>query len=181
MERSRFLENEYITLREEIKNTKERLFRLAGIGLVGVPAAYSVAKIYDIKVLVLSLPILICIIVLLYMSESRALMRCGSYIKKKIERNVEGNLECQLGWEHWLSKAPKNKSDRRAVDKFLATFFFLLFAFYYGASVHLASTTAYESFGLLGLSLTLAAYSAIGIVFSWFFAINFSASIKTDD
>jgi hypothetical protein len=102
MERDKFMEIEYQTLREEIKQTKDRIFKLAGFGLIGMPSAYSFANIYDIQVLVLSLPIMICTIFLLFLSETRALMRCGTYIKNKLEPNINNNADTRIGWEAWL-------------------------------------------------------------------------------
>ena len=116
MEKSEFLRYEYLTLREEIKETKARIFKLAGIGIVGMPSAYFFAKAYQLEVLVMSLPILICTVVLLYLSESRALMRCGQYIRTKIEPAIiDTHGICGTGWECWLEE--KAKGDRRGGSK----------------------------------------------------------------
>lgn len=179
MDQIKFIECEYLTLRDEIKQTKERLFKLAGIGLVAVPSAYSLANIYKIQALVLSLPILICTMVLLFLSESRAVMRCGMYIKEKLETFVPENSSTIIGWEHWLSEHKKGELDRRAVDKFLAIFFYLLFAFYYIASVQLAVITAKEQFGVVGMAVALGFYLGIGIIFIGFLIINFKHSTGT--
>jgi hypothetical protein len=79
MDRGTFLELEYQTLQEEIAQTKDHRFKLVGFGFIGMPSAYYLAnaidKLPDLEVLVLSFPLLICVIVLLYISESRTIMR----------------------------------------------------------------------------------------------------------
>lgn len=162
-----FLKEEYLTLRTEIKETKGRIFKLAGLGVVAMPSAYFLAKTQDIDVLVLSLPLIICAIVLLYMSESRALMRCGKYIREKIEPNAG------IGWETWLEEVGHKEQDRRIVDKLLTIFFYFLWAVYYIASVYLAvgfgnkpehNITKIPNFGT---TVVLPGYIGFGIVFMW--------------
>ena len=85
MENDKFLIQQYISLREEVKETKARIFKLAGLGIVGMPASYFLAHTYKLEILIISLPILICTILLLFLAENRALMRCGMYIKEHIE------------------------------------------------------------------------------------------------
>lgn len=179
MQREEFLKCEYQSLRDEITETKARIFRLAGFGLVGMPAAYYLAQTYQIEVLVLSLPVLICTLVLLYFAESRALMRCGSYIRNNIEPLVFGREKNRGGWESWLAQNPHGEADRRIVDKLVAFFFYLLFLYYYVASVHLASTNARELFGAVGFAVTLAVYVGIGIVFLAFMITNFRFLTQT--
>jgi hypothetical protein len=179
MDKGEFLKNEYISLRDEIKETKTRLFRLAAVGIVGMPSAYTVAKLYSVDALILSLPLLICTLVLIYLAESKALMRCGTYIKYVIENNVEGCLAAGVGWEHWLSKQDSGGPDRRAVDKLMAAFFYLLFVFYYFASSNLAVSLASEKYGVVGMAAVLGLYIAIGIIFLWILFINYKASTST--
>lgn len=142
-----------------------------------MPSAYSFAKMYDIQALVISLPAMICTVLLLFLSESRALMRCGTYIKQVLEPHIESSPK--VGWEAWLSEAPKGELDRRSVDKFLVVFFYILFAFYYAASVHLATDTAKNLFGVTGFAVTLGVYIAIGIIFIALLFISFRASTTT--
>lgn len=179
MNKEDFLREEYISLREEIKETKSRLFRLAALGIIGMPAAYSTAELYSIDVLILSLPLLMCTVILLYLSESRALMRCGTYIKNKIESGVDGNGDRTIGWESWLSRNDESGPDRRAVDKIIAVFFYLLFTFYYIASSQLAIDLANNKYGILGAASALGFYIAIGILFLWYLFTNYKVSTST--
>ena len=103
-------------------------------------SAYFLAQSQKVEVLILSLPILICTVLLLYLAESRSLMRCGSYIKDQIEASVSAQVDGFTGWEMWLQKKSAGKEiERRSVDRIVAVFFYLLFIFYYLASVALAA------------------------------------------
>jgi len=180
MDKLDLLKLEYCTLREEIKETKNRIFRLAGLGVVGMPAAYFLARTYKIDALVLSLPILICTLLLLFLSETRALMRCGKYIKEEIETaTTDENDKMVLAWEHWLEESPKGETDRRLVDKFLTIFFYLLFFYYYVASVYLATDSAHSKFGIYGSALSLAIYVGGGIVFIALLLSNYKGVTST--
>ncbi len=177
------MRHEYVALREEIKETKARIFSLAGFALVAMPSSYGLAQAFKIEALVLSLPILICTIQLVYLAESRSLMRCGEYIKKRIEEPIAraaGSGEA-LGWEHWLSEQPAAESSRRTVDKMLAYFFYLIFLFYYVASVQLAAATASNQWGVIGLAVSLGFYIGIGVVFAAFLIRNYRHTTTTSD
>lgn len=183
MDQKKFMEYEYLTLREEIKETKTRLFRLAAISLVAMPSFYSVAKIYELKAIILSLPLLICAVILLFLSESRALMRCGTYIKNNIEYRIRNEYkDNDIGWEHWLQERPsEHKADRRDFNKFSAVFFYIVFFFYYVTSVHQAALTCHKEFGVIGLAVCLGAYVGIGLIFIAIMIIYFKKCCRTDN
>jgi hypothetical protein len=61
----------------------------------------------------------------------------------------------------------------------LVIFFYILFAFYYAASVNLAAVSAKKLYGVIGLSVTLGVYVAIGIIFIALLIISFRASTAT--
>jgi len=179
MDRTEFMRHEYVALREEIKETKDRIFRLAGLGLVGLPSAYFFAEKYQLTILKLTLPLLICTLVLLYLSESHALMRCGRYIKQVIEPECSPSAACR-GWEHWLEEADTHGHDRRIVDKYMAVFFYILFIIYYLASVGLAWQAAVEIGVVTAQPIVLGVYAAIGILLVYFLYRGFAHAIKTD-
>lgn len=175
-----FRKCEYVTLREEIKETKGRIFRLAGLGIIGMPSSYFLAATYEFEILILSLPILICIVLLLYISESRALMRCGEYIKTKIEPEINDNGKKNFkGWEHWLQEKKKGERGRRTVDKLVTVFFYILFLFYYIASVSLAVEMANSKWGVTGFAVTIGFYVGTGILFIGFLGYCFKHSTST--
>jgi hypothetical protein len=183
MNRADFAKCELEMLRREIEQSKDRMFKLAIGGIIGLPSAYSIAEKIQLDVLIYSLPLLICTILLLCLSESFAVMRAGRYIREKIEPNIIDALEGSKGWEQWLEERPRPaaKGHRRMVDHFLAYFFYLLFAFYYVASVVLAIKTAFRQWGPVGLAVSLAVFISVGILFLAFLISSFKRSTSTHD
>lgn len=190
MDKSKFLEAQYVSIREEIRETKARIFRLAGYGLVGIPSAYLFAEKYQIQIITYSLPILICTLVLIFMSESRALMRAGRYIRCCIEpvfyppanskaKDIACEYSIDIGWENWLEEQQSGEPGRRLVDKLLAGFFYTLFFIYYIASVFMASSVARSEYGTLGMSIALGFYIGIGTIFCAILFWNFRHSTST--
>ncbi len=181
MNREEFVLHEYVSIREEIRDTKARIFKLAGFGIVAMPTANYLAHTYDIRVITLSLPILICTIVILFLAESRALMRCGKYIREIIEPMMaDDDGHVGVGWETWLQRKEKGEPDRRLVDKLVAFFFYILFLFYYSAAVYLAAGSANCSYGMPGLSICLGFYIGIGLIFIVALITNLKYSSSTD-
>jgi hypothetical protein len=159
LDKQEFLKQQYLTLREEVKETKARIFKTLGFGLVVVPAAHFLAQSYHIDTVILSIPILVIVVALVYLSENNALMRCGRYIRLHIESQIEG----VLGWETWLETP--GLFETRDVDKYLSYRFYLLFFVYFVGSVFLAARFAIQQYGQIAASLLLGLYVAIGI---WF-------------
>jgi hypothetical protein len=88
------------------------------MGLVGSPAAQSFAQAYTIDALTITIPLLVMVVALWFLSENHGLMRCGKYIREK----VEPEFTSIIGWEQWLESP--DRSDRRSVDKFASGAFF---------------------------------------------------------
>jgi len=68
MNKDDFLKMEYCTLREEIKETKSRIFKIAGLAIIGTPSAYFLGKALQMELFTLFLPGFICTILLFYLS-----------------------------------------------------------------------------------------------------------------
>ena len=180
MDKNDFLLQQYLTLRDEVKETKSRIFKLAGFGIIGMPSAYFLAHTYKLDILIISLPILICTILLLFLAESRALMRCGLYIKEHIETELVSSVDINfIGWEHWLEQKQRGKPGRRIVDILVVVFFYTLFLFYYIASVALAAQTCGSKYGTIGLAVVLGAYIGLGIIFVGFLLFSLKHSTST--
>jgi hypothetical protein len=136
-----FLIEEYRTLRREIEETKSRIFKLAVLSAAGMPTSYFFAHQNIIDIFTMFLPLLICAVMALYLSESRDLMRCGKYIKENIEpfqdemeKMIAGKKIEWKGWERWLEEddSPNSffmKNTKRSVDNFVAFFFYIFFLF----------------------------------------------------
>jgi hypothetical protein len=176
MKKPEFLKQQYISLREEIKETKSRIFKMASIGIVAMPSFYFLAKAYEIDVIILTLPIIICVLVLLYLSEMNAMMRCGRYIRTMIEPNVE-NI---VGWEEWLEMGGNNEHDRRSVEKLVTYFFYVVFAIYYVASINLSAQYVGAKFGPEYIMIIYGVYIGLGIVFGSQLIKSWRVTISTN-
>ena len=174
MELDEFIRQEYITLREEIKETKARLFKIMGFGIIALPSGQYVAAMYKVIVLIYILPLLIIVIALAYLAENHALMRCGNYIRFNIEDKVQG----MIGWESWIETSDQ-KNNKRIVDQYRKASFYILFAVYYVISVSLAMTAIDEQFGLIAMIIGTALYVAIGVWFLTFLLKNIKCSSST--
>jgi hypothetical protein len=165
-----FIQNQFITLREEIKESKARGFRVIISGIIGTPILFYLSKTYNIDVLLFSLPAIVIIIALQSLSENHAIMRAGTYIKLHIEpyyRDI-------CGWEKWLSC--DNDFDSRTVDRYLSIAIMLLFSLYYIGASFLACRSLYENYNNISFTTITGAYVAIGIWFEIFLIKN----LKTD-
>ena len=160
MDRDKFLELEYLTLRKEIENAKTNLFKLVIGGAAVIPAAQSLANSYAIGAITLALPLIVVVLVLLFLTENHSMMRAGTYILEQIEPSIDGG---QGGWETWLNST-RGGSGKRTVDKLLIFAFAVLASCYFMVSVVLASRHALQAFGHKGQYLIAGGYVGIGLV-----------------
>lgn len=176
MEKLEFLKSQYQTLRKEIEESKNRVFQTMGFGLVVVPGSHFLAQAYKLDIVILSLPLLVIVVALVYLSESNAIMRCGRYIK----HNIEPFIPDVVGWEQWLEL--RSAYDTRDVDKHMSSAFYLLFFVYFAGSTFVAAKFALGEFGLLVTAMLLGAYVAIGIWFLIFLVKSrrISTTTQTD-
>jgi hypothetical protein len=157
IDRDKFIELEYATLRKEIETSKANMFKLAVGGSAVIPAAQSVADSYSIGAITLALPLVVVVLVLLFLVENHAMMRAGTYILQEIEPKIEG----VKGWETWLSSAPAN-TGTRTVDKLLVFAFSVVAASYFIVSVVLAARHALQEFGQQGQYVVGGIYVLLG-------------------
>ena len=162
-----FLKHQFLTLRKEIEDSKSRVFQTMGFGLVIVPGSHYLAQAHKIDTVLLSIPILVVVVALVYLSENNAIMRCGRYIKQNIEPHVGG----VVGWEAWLET--RGAFDARAVDKYLSGAFYLLFLVYFSGAVFMATRFALGQYGVVAAAALLGAYVGIG---AWFVTFLFRSS-----
>ena len=123
MERIDFIKEQYHALRQEIDHTKGRLFRTVWLGVVVVPVLTYLAELPDGRFVGPVIPFVVLVLSMLFLSEQHALMRCGRYIRERIEPLIEEGA----GWEAWLESQP----ELRTMDKCLfGCFVIVLFVFY---------------------------------------------------
>lgn len=168
-----FLEREYESLRDEIKETKNRLFKTLTFGVTAIPAAQFLAENYNIRLVAIALPLLVIVIALLYLSESHALMRSGRYIRLNIEPRAAGDA----GWERWL--VSPDEFSKRAPERYLAFSFYVLFLVYYAASAQFAVKQIAEALGPGASIMSIIAYVTVGISSVVFFLKKLLLSTTT--
>jgi hypothetical protein len=150
-----FLKQEFITLREEIKETKRRMFLVVVLGsllvLVGsfvVEMTGPAAKVLDgersAPVLYGSLgtaavPYVVLLLILLYVAEQNVILRAGRYVKEHIEPRIADTV----GWERWLESQP----GLRRIDKAFLASFLVIFLIFYCVSVDVAANALANAFG----------------------------------
>jgi fucose permease len=173
LENQKFLELQYLTLREEIKNSKANMFRIVVGGAAVIPAAQSLANNFQIGAITLALPLIVVVLVLIFLTENHAMMRAGAYLLE----HYEASRSDVVGWETWLSSS-KGPNKKRTVDKMLVFAFAVLASSYFMVSVVMAARYALQEFGQHGQYLIAGGYFGVGIVLV--FILYSQAQTNTD-
>lgn len=163
MNDSDFLKHQFITLREEIRESKARIFKLVVLGALFVPAAGYAADRLQLFLASAAIPFVLVLLMLDFISEQNAIIRAGRYLKEHIEPKVAG----VTGWEKWLESNHK----LRSVDRYFFGSFLLMFFIFYG----IASTAAIQSLSVrfsddeMQFTLSCVAYCLGGlwVLFVW--------------
>ena len=123
MEKLDFIKEQYHALRAEIDHTKGRLYKTVCLGVVVVPVLAYLAGLPNTRFVGPLIPFVVLVLAMLFLAEQYALMRCGRYIRERIEPLIEEGA----GWEAWLESQP----ELRTMDKCLfGCFVIVLFVFY---------------------------------------------------
>src|SRR5262245_35807175 len=110
MNDSDFLKHQFITLREEIRESKARIFKLVIFGAIFVPVAGYAADRLQLFFATASIPLVLVLLMLNFISEQNAIIRAGRYLKEHVEPKIAG----VTGWEKWLESNHK----LRSVDRY---------------------------------------------------------------
>ena len=132
MEEQQIVMQQFQALRSEIDATKSRLFRIVCLGVVGMPVLMYLAEKPEVQFLGPVLPFAVLALTMLFMSEEHSLMRCGRYMRERIEPLIEEGA----GWEAWLESQPS----LRVMDKSIFWCFVLACFVFYFSAVGLAIT-----------------------------------------
>lgn len=129
MNAERFHREEFVTLREEIKASRSRLFWIVTMGLFGVPALSYLA--YDAEKLVwLLVPYSVLLLIVMFVLEQSNMMRAGRYIRERIE---QGAFKVD-GWEAWLESNLRT----RLIEKQFVACLVVIFFVYYAMTIAMA-------------------------------------------
>jgi uncharacterized membrane protein YfcA len=125
MNTDEFLKSQYLTLRDEIRESKSHIFWLLISGMVLVLAAGYLAAEHPSAFANAAIPILLLALMLAFISEQNNIARAGRYLREIVEPRIQ-DLMC---WEHWLeSKHQFREVDHAFVIGFSAVFmaFFII-------------------------------------------------------
>ena len=183
MNQPEFIKEQFLVLRREIEARQARLFWTVVIGLLGMPTLTYLAKDAD-TLAWLAIPFLMLVIIVLFLAEQNAMMRCGRYIREK----VEGNPELAPGWECWLESRPEYRlMERNFVGCFIVIFFFYYFLAIGMALYRLWAEVSndpsghyrYWLYGALVAYAIGALWGMLNLIHHWRFSVSTTTEVKT--
>ena len=123
MDQDESVSHQFKALRHEILARQIRIYWTVVIGLLGMPALTFFAS--DAHTLsMLALPFLVLVIIILFLTEQNAMMRCGRYIRE----HIEPKLSVDPCWEAWLESRPEYRMmEKNFVGSFIVVFFLYYF------------------------------------------------------
>ena len=163
MDRGTYLQLQYQTLRKEIEDSLARSFQIMIGGAALIPILVGVVAKYAATPILMTLPMTVVVVALLYLNQWNSIMRCGRYIRTHIEKPIMPND----GWEVWLEAPPDRRIDvydNRIVDAYLMYAFYLLIAAYYFATSFVAVTYSHIAYGPIAPWVAGNVYGIIGIL-----------------
>jgi hypothetical protein len=163
VDKATYQELQYLTLRKEIEDSLQRAFQIMVGGATLIPVLVGIIGHYAATPILLTLPMMVVVVALLYLNQWNSIMRCGRYIRTKIEPQIMGDD----GWEAWLEAPPDPEMGavhNRFVDTYLAYAFYLLIGAYYFATSFIAVSYAFRTYGSLARWITVGVYGAIAVI-----------------
>jgi hypothetical protein len=124
-----FMKEQYLTLRDEIRESKARIFWLLIIGMVLVMVAGYLAAEHPSAFANAAIPFLLLGLMLAFVSEQNNIARAGRYLRETVEPRIEN----VVGWEHWLEGKPA----LREVDHAFVLGFSVLFLVFFAITTSL--------------------------------------------
>ena len=97
MSAEEFMKQQYLTLREEIRSSKARIFKLLVMGTLFVPAVSLAAQEFKYTFANASIPFILLVLMLAFVMEQNSIVRAGKYLKNHVEPKIEGHPT----WEAW--------------------------------------------------------------------------------
>jgi hypothetical protein len=124
-----FMKQQYATLRDEIRESKARIFWLLIIGIVLVMASGYLAAEHPSAFANAAIPFLLLGLMLSFISEQNNIARAGRYLRETVEPRIPD----VTGWEHWLESKPR----LREVDHSFVMGFSALFLIFFAITTSL--------------------------------------------
>jgi len=136
MSEEEFMKQQYVTLREEIRACKARTFAVLVLGTLFVPIAGFLANQFKSSFATASMPFVLLVLMLAFITEQNGVIRAGRYLKEHVEPKIQGLVT----WERWLESSRK----LRDVDRAFFLSFLLVFMLFYAVGAGLALTSIAE-------------------------------------
>ena len=182
MDASEFLKEQFLVLRREIDARQTRIFWTVIIGLLGMPTLTYLARDAD-ALAWLAIPFLVLVIIVLFLAEQNAMMRCGRFIREKIESNPD----LVPGWEFWLeSRQEYRRMERNFVGCFIVIFFLYYFLAMAMALYRLWGEVTndpsghyrYWLYGTLVAYAIGALWAILNLIHHWRFSVSTTANMQ---
>lgn len=175
-----FFKIQYQSLREEIKETKNRAYRTLTIGFAILPGAELLGDKIKQTAFIAVIPILIITFAMIFLSQNHEIMRCGRFIRICIEPRFKS----EPGWETYLESeklCDDVHTNTRTVDRYLIYAFYGIFFVYYLMASFMAIGWIHESSKASYMSSIFAlSYTVFGIGFGAFLNRNLRSATTTD-
>ena len=124
-----FMKQQYLTLRDEIRESKSRIFWLMILGMLLVMAAGYLAAEHPSAFANAAIPFLLLGLMLAFIAEQNNIARAGRYLRETVEPRIQD----LVGWEHWLESKPH----LREVDHSFVMGFSVLFLIFFAITTSL--------------------------------------------
>lgn len=129
MTQEEFTLHQYLTLCEEIRTSKSRIFWLLILGIALVIVAGYLAAEHPQAFANAAVPFLLIGLMLSYIAEQNNIARAGRYVREVVEPRYEGTP----GWERWL----ESKATLREVDHYFVVGFSVLYLIFFALATSL--------------------------------------------
>jgi hypothetical protein len=137
-----FIKQQFLTLRDEIKDSKARIFWLLILGMVLVMAAGYLASEHPSAFSNAAIPFLLLGLMLSFISEQNNIARAGRYLRETVEPRIQD----LVGWEHWLESKPHLREVDHSFVMGFSVLFLIFFAITTSLSLMQINRTAHESY-----------------------------------
>jgi quinol-cytochrome oxidoreductase complex cytochrome b subunit len=124
-----FMKQQFVTLRDEIRESKARIFWLLILGIVLVIVSGYLAAEHPSAFVNAAIPFVLLGLLLAFVSEQNNIARAGRYLRETVEPQIEN----VVGWEHWLETKPQ----LREVDHWFVLGFSILFLIFFAITTSL--------------------------------------------
>lgn len=129
MTNDEFTKQQYLSLKDEIRESKSRIFWLLIVAIVLVMVSGYLAAEHPSAFANAAIPFLLIALMLSFTAEQNNIARAGRYVREVVEP-----INDQItGWEHWLEM----KKQLREVDHSFVVGFTVLFAAFFAISTSL--------------------------------------------